>query len=108
MDELDQVSIYNSTITRVMECLSHVVDPELGVDVINLGLIYDVQINDRTCDIEMTLTNMGCPCANELVANVKRVVGTLYELDNVTVNLVSTPVWTRERMTRIARISLGV
>lgn len=94
---------------QIMEVLEEVNDPELNIDIVNLGLVYGVEIDDeKNVDITMTLTAMGCPLAgviHELVENaVKRIDG----IKEVTVNIVWDPPWDKSKMSRYAKIALGI
>ncbi|MGY3751034.1 metal-sulfur cluster assembly factor [Vagococcus acidifermentans] len=89
--------------------LETVIDPELGIDIVNLGLIYDVDITeDGYCEIKMTLTTMGCPLADVLTEQIHTVIRELPEIKEVEVKLVWYPAWTTDRMSRYARIALGI
>ncbi|MDO4903736.1 MAG: metal-sulfur cluster assembly factor [Limosilactobacillus sp.] len=95
--------------TEVMRALEHVIDPELGIDLVNLGLIYDVQVDDKgECLITMTLTTMGCPLgdllSNTIIANATSVDG----VNSCKIDLVWEPVWGIDKMSRFAKIALGI
>lgn len=95
---------------KIYANLEAVIDPELGVDIINLGLVYDVTADeDNNAVITMTMTSIGCPMAGQIVADVKKVLATnIPEINEIEVNVVWNPPWTKERMSRIAKIALGV
>lgn len=92
-----------------MAALATVIDPELGVDVVGLGLIYDVT-NDETghCVVTMTLTMMGCPLTDILANGITAALVALPEVNTVDINLVWSPAWSIARMSRAARLTLGV
>lgn len=93
----------------LMGALENVIDPELGIDIVNLGLIYDVELNDEeTAVVTMTLTSMGCPMGPQIVANIKQELMELPEVKNVDVNIVWSPPWSRDHMSRYAKMALGV
>lgn len=93
----------------MMGVLENVIDPELGIDIVNLGLIYDVELNEEgTSLVTMTLTSMGCPMGPQIVANIKQELMELPEVKDVDVNIVWTPTWSRENMSRYAKMALGV
>lgn len=93
----------------IIEALEKVIDPELGVDIINLGLVYGIDLEEKGhCVITMTLTTVGCPLADIIIADVKNQLLNLEHVQTVDVKLVWTPVWTTDRMSRYARILLGV
>lgn len=88
--------------------LEEVVDPELGIDIINLGLVYEIRFDQGKAEIDMTLTTMGCPLADLITDQIYDVVGNLPEVTAVDVRLVWSPAWTVEKMSRYARIALGI
>jgi len=93
----------------IMGALELVIDPELGVDIVNLGLIYDLDLNeDGVLTVTMTLTAMGCPLAGVIVDQVKAALGDIPEIKETEVNIVWSPAWTKDRMSRYAKIALGV
>ncbi|MBK0347383.1 metal-sulfur cluster assembly factor [Aerococcaceae bacterium zg-ZJ1578] len=94
---------------EIVAALETVIDPELGIDLVNLGLIYHVTIDDEgVCLVEMTLTTMGCPLADIIVADVKQALMKLDFIKDVNVEFVWYPAWGPERMSRYAKISLGM
>lgn len=95
--------------SQVLDALEDVIDPELGIDIINLGLIYDVDVDDAgNCQINMTLTTPGCPLSDILDRDIKEHTGSVEGVNQVTVNLVWYPVWTIDKMSRYAKIALGI
>lgn len=96
----------------VREALKQVVDPELFVNVIDLGLIYLVAVEEAEgksrVQIEMTMTSPACPAGPQLIAQSKHAVGALSGVESVEVKLVMTPPWTPDRMTEAARDQLGI
>ncbi|KMY49070.1 metal-sulfur cluster assembly factor [Peribacillus loiseleuriae] len=94
---------------NLMGALEQVIDPELGVDIVNLGLVYDVDMDEAGMVIvTMTLTAMGCPLAGTIVDNVKYVLEDIPEVKDSDVNIVWSPPWSRDRMSRYAKIALGI
>ncbi|MEA3322194.1 MAG: metal-sulfur cluster assembly factor [Bacillota bacterium] len=94
---------------KIMEILEEVEDPELGVDIVNLGLVYDVDIDaSNNVDITMTLTSIGCPLAGEIVEDVKKKLAPVEEINEVDVNITFNPPWSKDRMSRLAKIALNV
>jgi metal-sulfur cluster biosynthetic enzyme len=97
---------------KIREALKEVVDPELFVNVIDLGLIYAVETTERDektdVAVEMTLTSPACPAGPQLIQQSKAVVGRLEGVGEVNVKLVMTPPWTPDRMTEDARDQLGI
>lgn len=83
---------------EVMKALENVMDPELGISVVDMGLIYEVKIEDKSVDIKMTLTNPACPMASMIVGSVEEEVAKMPGVERVRVNLVFDPPWTPERI----------
>jgi metal-sulfur cluster biosynthetic enzyme len=96
----------------VRESLKQVIDPELFVNIIDLGLIYVVTVTEEgeksNVLIEMTMTSPACPAGPQLLAQSKEAVGRLEGVGTVEVKLVMTPPWTPDRMTEDARDQLGI
>lgn len=94
---------------RVFAALEGVIDPELGIDIINLGLVYEIEVSEEGhCLIQMTLTTMGCPLADYLTDQIHEALTPVPEIKTSEVKLVWYPVWTPEKMSRYARIALGI
>jgi metal-sulfur cluster biosynthetic enzyme len=83
---------------QALEAMCNVVDPELGIDVVALGLIYDVDVADGQITVSMTLTTPGCPVSEQLPAEVATAVATALPMTSVDVQIVWDPPWTPERM----------
>lgn len=96
-------------ITReiVLDALKECYDPEIPVNVVDLGLIYDVRINDDHVEVDMTLTAPGCPMHVPISEDVKGKVEAIAGVKDAQVNVVWEPPWTPERMSDIAKKSLG-
>ena len=93
----------------IMAALENVIDPELGVDIVNLGLVYDVALTDEgVAFVTMTLTSIGCPMGPMIVDQVRSALGELPEVKETEVNVVFNPPWSRENMSRYAKIALGI
>ncbi|BAQ10263.1 metal-sulfur cluster assembly factor [Sporosarcina sp. FSL W7-1349] len=93
----------------IMGVLENVIDPELGVDIVNLGLVYDAELDEAgKAIVTMTLTSMGCPMGPQIVANIKQELMELPEVKDVDVNIVWNPPWSRDMMSRYAKMALGV
>lgn len=93
---------------KIMEALKQVNDPEIGINIVDLGLIYDVIIDNEKILINMTLTTPGCPMHNSIITWVETVVKNLAEERKAIVNLVWEPQWTPEKMSDDARAQLGM
>lgn len=93
----------------IMGALELVVDPELGIDIVNLGLVYDVKMEEEgKAIIDMTLTSMGRPLAGTIVEQVKSALADIPEVKDTEVNIVWNPPWSKDKMSRYAKIALGV
>ncbi|MFH0953909.1 MAG: iron-sulfur cluster assembly protein [Verrucomicrobiota bacterium] len=93
----------------VLDVLKNVYDPEIQISIVDLGLIYEVEIKDAgLVHVKMTLTSPGCPYGAALVGQVQDVLKMLRGVQNVEIELVFTPPWSPERMTQEARLELGL
>lgn len=97
----------------VLEELKKVIDPELFVNIVDLGLIYNVDLvpaveGKTNCKIDMTMTSPMCPAGPQMIANSKQVLGQLPGMGDVEVKIVLDPPWTPEKMTQEARDQLGI
>lgn len=91
----------------VLRMIKTVFDPEIPVNIYDLGLIYKIDIQGNSCTIDMTLTAPGCPAADFLVEDVRQKVSSIEGIDEVQVNLVFEPEWTKDRMSEEAKLELG-
>jgi metal-sulfur cluster biosynthetic enzyme len=97
----------------IREALKQVLDPELFINVVDLGLVYEVKITEREdgksdVGIEMTMTTPACPAGPQLLAQTEDIVRRLEGVGEVDVRLVMSPPWTPDRMTEDARDQLGI
>jgi metal-sulfur cluster biosynthetic enzyme len=96
------------TAEAIRKAIRAVKDPELNLNIIDIGLVYDVEIDDAgDVQVRMTLTSPGCPSGAEIIEDVKRVVGDLEGVRAVEVELVWEPYWTPEKMDPRVRTFLG-
>ncbi len=94
---------------RIIEALSDVFDPEIPVNIYELGLIYDILVDaSNVVGIRMTLTAPACPAAQVLPAEVARKLGQIAGVTDVKVDVVWDPLWSRERMSDAAKLQLGM
>jgi len=94
---------------RIMTALEQVIDPELNIDIVNLGLVYAIELIDENhCVIKLTLTTMGCPLADTITNDIMTAMQSIPEITSTEVKLVWYPAWDTSRMSRYARIALGV
>ena len=94
---------------QVIECLRTVVDHEIPVNLYDLGLIYEIKINDNNdIKIKMTLTNPNCPVAGTMPESVGKSVEKLSNLNSIEVSLVWTPKWHKDLMSEEAKLALDI
>jgi metal-sulfur cluster biosynthetic enzyme len=92
---------------EVVEALRGVEDPELGMDIVELGLLYDVEVEGPRVKVIHTLTSMGCPVGPMIQENVDQIVRALPEVEDVEVELTWDPPWSPEKMSDDAKFILG-
>ncbi len=92
----------------IISALKTVFDPEIPVNIWDMGLVYDIKIDGKNVTITMTLTSPTCPMMDELMAQVKNAVSGVAGVENVYVNLVWEPAWDLSRMSDAARIELDL
>ena len=93
---------------KVIEEIKKIYDPEIPVNIFELGLIYKIEIKDKKIDIEMTLTSPNCPVAESLPNMVKENVSKIEGVTDVNLKLVWDPPWTREKMSEAAKLELNL
>lgn len=94
----------------IREAMKQVDDPELGINVVDLGLLYGVSVDESTgkVDLEMTLTSMGCPLTDQIIADVRKFVEPLDGVTSVEVNWVWDPPWGPDKMTDDGKLMMKV
>jgi|TARA_B110000196_G_C20848089_1_gene521521 FeS assembly SUF system protein len=93
---------------KVIEVIKTIYDPEIPVDVYELGLIYDVRVSDEAdVEIDMTLTSPSCPVAESMPEEVREKVSSLDEVNKVEVIMVFEPTWDKDMMSEEAKLELG-
>tara|TARA_B100001063_G_C16709036_1_gene526961 strand:- start:516 stop:839 length:324 start_codon:yes stop_codon:yes gene_type:complete len=94
---------------KIVERICQIYDPEIPVNIYELGLIYDIQVSEE-CDveIEMTLTSPNCPVAESLPVEVEEKVKVVEEVRNVKVNITFDPPWDKDMMSEEAKLELGM
>lgn len=92
---------------RIEDALRHVYDPELEVNIVDLGLIYDIEEDEHNIHIRMTLTTPGCPLHDSIIGGVYRILQKEFPDKEINVDLVWEPRWTPERMSDEAKERLG-
>jgi metal-sulfur cluster biosynthetic enzyme len=97
-----------STKEDVKEALRQVEDPELGMDIVDLGLLYDVEVAGPRVRVVYSLTSMGCPAGPLIEQDIERVVNELPDVEDVQTELTFDPPWTPEKMSDDAKFILGI
>ncbi|MCD5416017.1 metal-sulfur cluster assembly factor [Candidatus Bipolaricaulota bacterium] len=97
----------NMTSDAVMSCLENVIDPELGINVVDLGLIYNIKIEQGKISVDMTLTTPGCPMAGMIAGSVEQEIRKTFEDADVEVSLVWDPPWSPDLLSPSAKEQLG-
>ena len=92
----------------LLEALKQVIDPELMINIVDLGLVYDVAQEGAKVNVNMTLTSPACPAGPQIVQQAKMALQQLDDVDEAEIKLVMSPPWTPERMTDDARDQLGI
>jgi metal-sulfur cluster biosynthetic enzyme len=93
---------------KIREALKGVIDPELGVSIVDLGLIYDVRYEGGVAEVEMTLTSPGCPLAPIIDKKVREAVSEVSEVKKITVELVWDPPWSKDLLSDELKAEFGV
>jgi metal-sulfur cluster biosynthetic enzyme len=91
----------------VMDALSNVIDPELGLDFVELGLVYDIAVEGNDVFVTFTLTSPGCPIGPQVSEQMEEFVGELEGVNAVYPKMVFTPPWTPDLMSEDAKFALG-
>lgn len=97
-----------SSETDVRRRLRRVKDPELNLDIVVLGLVYDIDVNDDHVHVTMSLTSPMCPAAGQIVEDAKNAIEELEDVTTAEVELTFDPPWTPERIDPLIRSSLGI
>jgi metal-sulfur cluster biosynthetic enzyme len=93
---------------EVRDALRQVEDPELGMDIVDLGLLYDVEVEDGKVKVVYTLTSMGCPVGPMIQEQIQEVVTALPDVNEVDAELTWDPPWSPEKMSEDAKFILGI
>jgi metal-sulfur cluster biosynthetic enzyme len=92
---------------EVEEALTNVIDPELGLDFVELGLIYGIEVDGGDVRVTFTLTSPGCPIGPQVSEQIEEFVSELDDVESVSSDMVFTPAWTPDRMSEDAKFALG-
>jgi metal-sulfur cluster biosynthetic enzyme len=95
------------TTDQIRAALRKVKDPELAINIVDLGLVYDVRVDGPEVQIDMSLTSPGCPAGGQIISDTERAVREMDGIEDVTVNLVWSPPWTPERIEPRVKAYLG-
>jgi metal-sulfur cluster biosynthetic enzyme len=95
------------TVEEVTEALTNVIDPELGLDFVELGLIYGVEAEGGHVHVTFTLTSPGCPIGPQVSEQIEEFVGELDDVASVESTMVFSPPWSPEKMSEEAKFALG-
>lgn len=99
----------NSIKKNALKKLEEVIDPELNISIIDLGLIYDIKIKEKKIIIKMTLTTIGCPLISVIEEDIKNKISELgFKKENIKIELTFDPPWSIEKMTEKGRVLLGI
>jgi metal-sulfur cluster biosynthetic enzyme len=95
------------SVEEVEEALTNVIDPELGLDFVELGLIYEIAVEDEDVYVTFSLTSPGCPIGPQVSEQIEEFVGELDGVTSVHPKMVFTPPWSPDRMSEDAKFALG-
>jgi|SRR5581483_10893590 metal-sulfur cluster biosynthetic enzyme len=95
------------TTERILDALKGVYDPELGINIVDLGLVYSVDVSDGVVHVEYTLTTMGCPIGPLIEQQIQALLGNLPGVREVDAEMVLRPAWSPEMMSEEAKAALG-
>ena len=102
----NEVSLINNE--QIIECIKTVMDPEIPVNLYDLGLIYSIKNRNNNVVIEMTLTKPNCPVAGQMPENVAKSIEQIYGLRSIEVKLVWKPTWSKDLMSEDAKLALDI
>ena len=102
----NEVSLINKE--EIIKCIKTVMDPEIPVNLYDLGLIYSIKNSDNNILVEMTLTNPNCPVAGQMPENVAKSIEQIYGLRYIEVKLVWKPSWSKDLMSEDAKLALDI
>lgn len=96
-----------ATVEEVEQALTNVIDPELGLDFVELGLVYDIQVDNGDVEVTFTLTSPGCPIGPQVTEQIQEFVSELDGVESVNPRMVFSPPWSPEMMSEEAKFALG-
>jgi metal-sulfur cluster biosynthetic enzyme len=92
---------------QIVEALENVIDPELGLDFVSLGLVYDIEVEGADVHVTFTLTSPGCPIGPQVSEQIQEFVGELDGVERVFPKMTFSPPWSPDRMSEDAKFALG-
>ena len=108
MEDKTEIQDFLQLETNIVATLKEIYDPEIPVNIYDLGLIYDIQVDDNNvATITMTLTAPNCPIADDILLNVQKSIEAIDGVNKVIVNLVFDPPWSKDMMSEEALLELG-
>ena len=102
----NEVNLINNE--QIIECIKTIMDPEIPVNLYDLGLIYSIKNSNNNVLIEMTLTNPNCPVAGQMPESVAKSIEQIYGLRSIEVKLVWKPTWSKDLMSEDAKLALDI
>ena len=102
----NEVNLINNE--QIIECIKTIMDPEIPVNLYDLGLIYSIKNNNNNVLIEMPLTNPNCPVAGQMPESVAKSIEQIYGLRSIEVKLVWKPIWSKDLMSEDAKLALDI
>ncbi len=104
----DPAAFSEFSLDQAKLALRKVKDPDLGLNIVDLGLIYDVRVVENNVEVDMSLTSPGCPSGPEIMSDAERVLKATPGVGTVTINLVWTPMWSPDRIEPRVRAYMGL
>lgn len=106
-EPMDETEGTRDAAERIRQALRSVTDPELGINIVDLGLVYDIEVEAGSARVTMTLTSPGCPAGGQIMTGAKTAAESVDGIEEATVNLVWKPFWTPERIDPKIRAMMG-
>ena len=107
MSEPEAQTQENELRARVLEALSQVLDPEIGINIVDVGLVYGIEVRGTQVSVALTVTSPACPLGEQIVADAEQAIRAIRGVSTVEVGLVWDPPWSPERLSAEARAALG-
>ena len=95
------------TVEEIKKILRHVIDPEIGIDIVSLGFVYDITVKDKEINILMTLSSPGCPLASYIFSSIEEQIKEKLKDYKVNIDLTFDPPWSPDKMEKWAKEQLG-